>query len=416
MILAMIGCSFQLQSTLINYFKYLTITRTTYVYYFDTMDLMSISICIPYVDIIDYQKLKNVKKVNLIPLTRNDRAEKLQELLSIRNIFDLTLSNDTLLSSCALRSKTPRVMTKYDSNNECNQFFGVKKYFSQEFMCYFISPNQYQIPYYSTYSSIDSSNVVYKIGVTDPFSSKVKYIRFIVHSNSSLPGISKRFSPVIKPSSMKSFKLTYVKIFMERLGYPYGGFICADKSHIYYDCVESCAMNKSIESFGKILYDTDTYHKYDQKHVSKRDAVDPIISNKIYDIYSFCWKKCSTYKCKVDYAITSQTSDVSDHMEVALDCPSFPYLWVVYYPRIELLDVTVYIMGAIGAWFGISFIHLNPLAIVIYIRKKPTNDPDLDRSTLSHHHAYTRFRLVVSKHHHRLNRVEELLFGFDNHN
>lgn len=141
---------------------------------------------------------------------------------------------------------------------------------------------------------------------------------------------------------------------MERLGYPYGDFICTDKSHIYYDCVESCAVNKSIESFGKILYDTDTYKKYDHKHVSRRDAADPVISNKIYDIYSFCWKRCSSYKCKVDYAITSHISDVRDRMEIALDCPSFPYLWVVYYPRIELLDVTVYAMGAIGAWFGIS--------------------------------------------------------------
>lgn len=262
LILATIGCSFQLQSTLISYFKYLTITRTTYVTSFDMMDLMSISICVPYVDIIDYQKLKGIKKVNLIQLSRNDRTEKLQELLTVRNIFDLTPPNDTLLSSCALRSKTPRVMIKYDSNNECNQFFGVKKYFSQEFMCYFISPNQYAIPYYSTYSSIDNPNVVYKIGVTDSFSSKVKYIRFIVHSNSSLPGISKRFSPIIKSSSTKShFKLTYVKIFMERLGYPYGDFICVDNADIHFDCVESCAVNKSIESFGKTLYDTDTYKK-----------------------------------------------------------------------------------------------------------------------------------------------------------
>ena len=52
--MAAIGCGYQLQSTMVVYFQYLSITRSTYVYSINEIDLMCISVCIPYVDILNY--------------------------------------------------------------------------------------------------------------------------------------------------------------------------------------------------------------------------------------------------------------------------------------------------------------------------------------------------------------------------
>ena len=222
---------------------------------------------------------------------------------------------------------------------------------------------------YSTISTIDNTNNVHSFEICNSFAARLKFVRLIVHSNYSLPRTSKQYSDVIQLANpMLFFRVKYVKIFIRMLGYPYEKFTCSERKGEYGECMESCAMNQSISKFNKVLHDIDIFKRYDYKHISKIDSADPKISDKIYDIFSSCWNTCIKYNCKFDYAITSYHYDVQNGMVFLLESPSFPYLWIIFYPRLELLDLTVYVMGATGAWFGVTFINLNPISIIDWIK------------------------------------------------
>ena len=138
-------------------------------------------------------------------------------------------------------------------------------------MCYVIEPDQYDIPYLTYITSIDSPGEIYSIGINRSLAIKMKFVKIIVHSKKSLPTISKRFSIYTYVSQRNGtlFKVRFNRHFVHYLGYPYDKFTCASVRGVYQQCMESCAMNKSIEKFNRIVHDLDVVKKYDFKHMSK---------------------------------------------------------------------------------------------------------------------------------------------------
>ena len=110
-ITAAIGCFIQLESTFVAYFKYETVTRSTYVSA-KILEIMSMSICTSYPDIIDYDGIQNLTDINMKLLSRDFRQQVIQDIVTVRNIFDFTPANDTIIHSCDLRSISSRVRTQ----------------------------------------------------------------------------------------------------------------------------------------------------------------------------------------------------------------------------------------------------------------------------------------------------------------
>ena len=50
-------------------------------------------------------------------------------------------------------------------------------------------------------------------------------------------------------------------------------------------------------------------------------------------------------------------------MEMVLDTSNAPDTLVKYYPSINMLGLVVYVMGAIGAWFGFAFIQIDLMGL-----------------------------------------------------
>ena len=268
-IIAAIGCFIQLESTFVVYFEYETVTRSTYVSE-KILEIMSMSICTSYSDIIDYDGIQNLTDINMKLIPRNFRQQVIQDVVTVRNIFDFTPANDTIIHVCDLRSISSRVRTQNEYKT-CYNFIQIRKYYTQEYMCYVIEPDQYDIPYLTYVTSIDSPGEIYSVGINRSLAIKMKFVRIIVHSKKSLPIISKRFSIYTHVPQMDGilFKVRFSRHYVHYLGYPYDKFTCAPVQGVFEQCMESCAMNKSIEKFNRIVHDLDIVKKYDFKHISK---------------------------------------------------------------------------------------------------------------------------------------------------
>ena len=64
---------------------------------------------------------------------------------------------------------------------------------------------------------------------------------------------------------------------------------------------------------------------------------------------------------------------------ILVETPQSPELLVKYKPSVHLLDLIVYVMGGIGAWFGVSFMDFNLVAVFnscrnAFNRSSNTND------------------------------------------
>ena len=59
--------------------------------------------------------------------------------------------------------------------------------------------------------------------------------------------------------------------------------------------------------------------------------------------------------------MTESNKDNYPLLTFALHTPIAPDISITFYPSIKFLDLFVYSMGAIGIWFGFSFINWDPI-------------------------------------------------------
>lgn len=368
---AILGCSFQLQSIFVTYFKYSIGTKLISDDDKKFMDTMSLSICTPYADILDYKKLLQLKQIDMRKLTRLDKLMKTQDVLTVKEIFDLTPDEKAIVNYCALRYPSTRIFTRTNNATTCNTLFNVTKYYTQEFMCYMITPKEIDIPSSTLFTTIDSPGEIYLVGLRDEFSSMLHYIKFIVHS-SGLPYTSKRYARMSherKPDSTM-FHMFYRHHFLHMLGFPYHEFICSDTPDIHIDCIEHCVMNKSIYQFNRVVHDLDTVIRYKFKHISKTQVSDPTVSSAVDDILKLCSRKCNLVYCHLDRTTTDFSRDDFTSLLILVGTPYEPDSITIQYPSVTFLEVSVYVMGVISAWFGFAFINIDLSVIYSVFKNK----------------------------------------------
>ena len=369
MILAVIGCFIQIQSTLSTFFGYETVTRTTYVVP-QFMELMALSLCSPYPDLINYNVLNKTK--NLISKTRNERHQEIQKLLTIKEIFDLTPDSRIVINGCVLRSNSTRTVTTLTTNAECMELFQTSKYYTQEYLCYLIKPKQFPIEYTTCTTTIDWPGVVYFIGIKYNVSRLMHYIKIVVHSSVLLPRESKRYSAYFElPENESShFKVRYMRHILHYLGYPYDHFTCSNMPDEYDKCMEECTVAKCVKRFNKIPHDLNIAHPYEYRPISGQDVADPVVSREVDTIIRDCSNVCSVRPCETDYTLTDYVDRDYTYLEIALAAPVSPDISIRFAASLKTLDLFVYVMGAIGTWFGVAFINCDPIMLFLWFKNR----------------------------------------------
>ena len=184
-----------------------------------------------------------------------------------------------------------------------------------------------------------------------------------------LPVWSKQYSTrrLVSNCNETMYHMGFTRQFISYLGFPYDRFLCDDDST--ENCMVGCVNEKTIKKYDRVAYDLDTTITYDYKHMSITQVTDPIVAKSMDDIVSKCEGICNAVSCENDFTITSYETDENYVMEMVLDTPNAPDTLVKYYPSIKILDLVVYVMGAIGAWFGFAFIHIDLMGIFYGLQK-----------------------------------------------
>lgn len=398
--LAIAGCGIQLRSTLEAYFQYHTTTRTT-TFEQEILKEMSLSICITYADVFDYHALKSSKNIDMTNWNREEKHDKLQDIVTVRDIFDFTPSSRQLISSCHMRPKSTRIRIDSNESSICYEHFIVKRYYTQEFICYIVMPKRNKIPY-STYSTtVDSPGEIYQIGINESISNSVHYLKPIVHRGNN-GFMSKKFAAVTKISSQKErFNLKYSTNIIHYLGYPYDNFFCSSEEEAYQTCIEYCSNNRSIKRYNKVVHDLNLMKHYDYKHISRSDILDQETSHDIDTIISYCFRECKNRDCNLEYTMTDHTDRMSsNYLAFRLNAPLVPFVDIQFYPNLKFLDLFVYVMGAIGAWFGFAFIHIDLPSIYNWFKTRLSKQQPL---VLYHNYDSHSMRIFLNRHNRLIN-------------
>ena len=248
------------------------------------------------------------------------------------------------------------------------QLFQVKKYYTQEFICYILTPKQLQISLLTYVTTIKYSRVMYLIGIENRFATRIRWIKLIFHSDGRLSSWSKQYSTTrfnLK-CNKTMYHIGFTRHFISYLGSPYDRFICS--YHSEDECILDCVNGRTIEKYNRVAYGLDTTKADDYKHMSRAQVHDPKIAKSLDDIISECGKICNEVICDTDFTMTYET-DENDVMTILLYTPNAPDTLVKYYPSIDMLDLVVYVMGAIGAWFGFAFIQIDLMGLYSFLQK-----------------------------------------------
>lgn len=363
--IAALSCGYQLYNTLYTYFRFSIVSRTELVPS-ETLELMSVSLCVPYLSFLNTDFVK--KKFNLDISNLLNAAEfsdyemyreTVEETITVREIINNTFPESEIIISCSLRYKSTRYFNFWNDSKLCNEIFTIRKYFTQDSICYLFEPKQIKVPTLNYFTANMFPGVKYSIGLNESFAQHMRYYKYIVHSNIWLPFTSKKYAEVRRTDTptKERYNIKFARFWLKYLGYPYEDFICTGEKHAQEWCHEYCIMNKTIAKYRRVTYDLDTYVPYDYPAITKKQTENVDFSKEIDRIVSNCMKSCKFRYCLFDYTTTRFDCDEYTHAMIYVKTPSAPDTLTISLPAIGLLDLFVYIMGALGSWFGFAFIH-----------------------------------------------------------
>lgn len=337
-IFCIIGCYYQLQATLSTYLNYQTISETrTFVPHI--LFEPDSSVCIRYVDIVDV-KVEDIYNPNL----------------TLKEIFDHT--PDKLISECYIRLKPTRMVINY-RNGDCLKYFTINKYFTQEYICYRISPEHQYLSYKSYTSSLWYPHTIYWIYFDPDLAKKIIFVKPFAHGP-GLPLESSNFAQYFHRRSENEsvYMITYSVNHYKHLGYPFENFICGTPGYRAI-CQANCTTQLSLNMFGKLLYDV-VFDKPMNYHIlSGHDTKEPGVMDKIQHIHEYCDKMCKYRDCHGNFTLSTVSVSTLDKFIMKVSSPNCPDIEKISVPKVSHLDFIVYVMSALGTWFGFVVIDID---------------------------------------------------------
>ena len=373
-------CIYQIQSTLVPYFRYDSVSRMELVGT-EVLELMSLSLCVPYLSFLDIKFGKQKFKVDLKHVLKSEsddyenKREVIEDKITVREILNQTFRSEEIITGCSMRFKSSRYFTVIKNSKPCYELFKARKYVTQDSICYLFEPKQINIPTSNYFTATMFPGVIYSLVLNSSFASRMRYYKFIVHSNVQLPHKSKYFAQVRRTSSPTNvrYNIQFSRHFLSLLSYPYTSYVCSRNKHANSECIEHCVMNETIRRYTRVAYDLDTETPYDFAAITKKQTLDSRFSSEVDALISNCSKRCRTRYCYFDYTSTWYDNDDFTSVAILVKTPNAPDTLITHMPRIYFLDLFVYCMGAIGSWFGFAFINIDPMVLVSFVKRRFQN-------------------------------------------
>lgn len=327
----------------------------------------AVALCIRFHDILDREGLQ---RMGMEILRTVQDAIKEEDMLTIEQIFDHTPQPDDTIASCTYRPDDWLIVTK--ESDECKQVFGVKKFFTQEFMCYQIHervPRPIQMDA-ATKSTFSKGNI-YTIYLNDSFRN-MDIMSPVVFRGLNC-GVSRDRAPLLnhlrdrpeKGSKQKFpfFYLTPGDVNIKRLQKPYDtGCV-----HVIPETAGYCRLNcllKGLAPYARVPANELLTKKYKLKPLSTMDISGAMNGPKIQNICKDCQSACKSTACRAGFTVTSSRyrySSGAASVGFSLTVPVESLIELTSQPTMYFVEFFSFLCTCIGTWFGVSFLSINSI-------------------------------------------------------
>lgn len=382
--LCVIGCLYQIQNVVSSYFKFSTVTRNR-CYRPDVLQYPDLHYCFMLIE--DMINVSSVNSKYGISIDKNN-ITSLYSLLDIVSVQDmLEFSPDGNITDCLYRDSTGNDIVPEDERS-CNEFFKVKKYITQQYVCYAVrARKQTELSFWSIGKSLDYDRMIYEVRLPGMLA-KSRKIRPTI-TTYKYPYVENVYAPFYykTPSEDVAIQLSCQNTTIHWLEYPYESFICQKDDEDFGLCLDDCLREVTIKTFDRLPFApfyTSKRRNLEMKFISNRMTSNRTVSLLMNKIYQQCSKQCPMKKCDYSYCIMighADTTIVLDGTDagsrIRVESPGFPFVSITYVPQVPLLDTIIYILSSLGTWFGLVIISCNPLVLYYKVKMRRRNRTDL---------------------------------------
>ena len=359
-----------------QYFAYRTTTQVSFV----TPRLVEphpVAMCIRYGSLIDYKKLLNETGIRLESLDAFVDSSKDEGKLTIEQVFDYTPDANYLIAACTYRPNAWLLVNSAPKG--CNERFVVKKFFTQEFICYDIQERVPKATFMeSSTLSTFGKNSVYAIILNESFK-EADFLTPIVFRGES-PAESRDHAPLQgffrqepekdKKRQFATFYLTPTDVDYKLMPKPYDT-MCEDRDPNEGDVCRLKCLLHALAPYERVPGYELLTEKYKLRPMSLADTQHPVNGPIMNHIYSHCYKGCKFRPCQDGFTVTHvrQRLSSSPSISYTLTTPIDPLVDLSAQPAMFFVEFFSFVCSCFGTWFGISFLSINSLKLLKHTKK-----------------------------------------------
>ena len=368
---AVLGFIIQVVQVSMRFFAYTT-TTTIALHIPPYIEPHPVALCMRFTDIIDRDKMLKETGVKLEILHSLEDGIREEGKLTIEQIFDYTPGPDHVISKCTIRP-SGWLMTSHGAEY-CAQVFVVRKFFTQEFICYHISERNYTPMHIeaATRSTFSKGNI-YTLFFNESFNNldSMTPITF----RGKMPGRSRDHAPLLaylrdrsKKKSAKKFAFLYLTpadVNRRLLERPYDTKCVV----VHAEAAGECRLDCLIEGFApydKVPGYELLTQKYKRRTMRIEDVQHPTNGPIIKQIHEDCDRKCRFKSCDGGFTVTHtrQREANSSGIGFSLTAPIDPRVDLTAQPTMFFVEFFSFLCSCFGTWFGISFLSINSIKLL----------------------------------------------------
>lgn len=368
--LSIAGFLFQVYKVSDQYFRYETVTNVKEKERTEFTPSSTI-FCVRYADLIDNYRVFKETGIRLERVKNKRDAYRMEGLLTVDQIFKYTPDPQDSIKSCLFRQEDNDL--KFMNRSQCYEIFNVTKYFTQEFICYLFYPLQRSLlDSYSIFTASISPFLVYRLVLSQDF--KNAEYGTIIMDREKYPYSSRHHTTTLKIRNLTSgeissnmFNMRTMRIKSISLPAPYD----TKCDNVYYTTPITCqikCVTKGFRRIDRVPSEEFSMLPIDLRPVSQRDLENKTTGDYVLGVREECDRKCKSNPCTFYHAFTytSKSKDTNEVLVIEKLSPGEPdFIWSTH-PSMMLIEYFSFVAGCICAWFGLSFMKVNPF---------PTKDP-----------------------------------------
>ena len=273
-------------------------------------------------------------------------------------------ATDDVIGGCFIRDWKSRFKWfKYKNGTGCLRYFSVKKFFSNQKLCYQILPKEKlnEVHYKSDMKLLLAKpGVVYSI-LLSPKVPIPRKMNIFTQYGGDLPVISTEFSVEVYKSDMKNMILFSNRLYQfEMLPAPYD--TSCDPSEGRQGCIHAC-ISKALSRYKRLSYGSIEDRRLDMRFLSYSDLLNDSVNEMWRQTEVLCDKKCWRDMCEQNFTTTFMEGEIAVQKlqnTFSVDLPSHPTVEMKTVPVMTLYKFVYEILCCFSFWLGVSLIDLKP--------------------------------------------------------